>query len=464
MTQPNIIFVLTDQQRWDTCGCYGQALPVTPHLDSMSVSGVRFEHAFTCQPVCGPSRACLQTGRYPSATGNFRNHIALPNGERTLAHRLGEAGYETSYIGKWHLATNLQGKEPYSYIGTPLQEIFLTCAVPPERRGGYEHWLASDSLEDTSHAYDGYMFDTFGKRRNFPAGRYRADVLGDWTLEYLSSRRNEKPFFLFLSFIEPHQQNDHDRYEGPYGSREQWANFTHPGDLSGTTGNWRDSYPDYLGCCHAVDANIGRIRAWLAETGLDRNTLLIFTSDHGCHFKTRNTEYKRSCHEASIRVPLVIEGPGFTGGRVVPELVSLIDLPPTVMQAAGVPVPPSMQGAPLQQLTEGNRRGWQQEVLVQITEDHIGRAIRTPLWKYEVWVPSNHYMSGWARGDSDVYHEHHLYDLTNDPFEQNDLVQDQAYAEVRASLSRILKRRIVEAGEQEPIILPATRNNKIGEI
>ena len=347
LERPNIMIVFTDQQRWDTCGCYGQVLPVTPHLDHMAAAGVRFEHAFTCQPVCGPARACLQTGRYASATGCYRNGIALPPGEQTLAHRLGAAGYDTAYIGKWHLASNLfDNDEAYSINGTPPEEIFETRAVPPERRGGYAHWLAADVLEYTSHAYDGYLFDTAGNRRDFPAGRYRADVLGDWALEYLSSRRRGRPFFLFLSFIEPHQQNDHDRYEGPHGSSERWANFSVPGDLAGTAGDWRESYPDYLGCCHAVDANLGRLRAWLAETGLDNNTLLIFTSDHGSHFRTRNSEYKRSCHEAGIRVPLVIEGPGFGGGRVVPDLVSLIDLPPTVVRAAGEPAPLSMQGFP----------------------------------------------------------------------------------------------------------------------
>jgi len=191
------------------------------------------------------------------------------------------------------------------------------------------------------------------------------------------------------------------------------------------------------------------------EEGLAENTLLIYTSDHGSHFCTRNPEYKRACHEGCVRVPLVIEGPGFRGGRVVNELVSLLDVPPTMLSAAGVPVASTMQGHALQPLVEGQVDDWAREVFIQITEDHIGRAIRTARWKYEVWVPSEHAFSGWACGESDVYHEYHLYDLVNDPFERNNLVTDPAYGEVRRELAQILKRRMVEAGEREPDIMTA---------
>jgi len=451
--QPNVIMVFSDQQRWDTCGCYGQTLPVTPNLDRMAAAGVRFEHAFTCQPVCGPARSCLQTGRYASATGCYRNGIALPQNEPTLAHWLGDAGYDTAYVGKWHLATNLRNTNSTEEL--PPEESFETRAVPPERRGGYHYWMAADILEYTSHAYDGHVFDTDGNQRDFPPGRYRADALGDWAIEYLAGHQRNQPFFLFLSFIEPHHQNDHNRFEGPHGSAARWGNYAVPGDLVGTKGDWRENYPDYLGCCHAVDANLGRIRSWLAEEGLAENTLLIYTSDHGSHFCTRNPEYKRACHEGCVRVPLVIEGPGFRGGRVVNELVSLLDVPPTMLSAAGVPVASTMQGHALQPLVEGQVDDWAREVFIQITEDHIGRAIRTARWKYEVWVPSEHAFSGWACGESDVYHEYHLYDLVNDPFERNNLVTDPAYGEVRRELAQILKRRMVEAGEREPDIMTA---------
>ena len=449
MAQPNILFFFTDQQRWDTCGCYGQSLPVTPHLDHMAAAGVRFETAITCQPVCGPARACLQTGKYATELGCFRNGIPLPRNEITIAQRLRLAGYETGYIGKWHLAS-------HRLKGADESENFETRAVPPERRGGYDDfWLASDVLEFTSHGYDGHMFDGAGNHRDFPAGRYRADVLTDWTLEYLETRRRELPFFLFLSFIEPHHQNDHECYEGPAGSKERFARYPVPGDLVGTAGDWRENYPDYLGCCNALDANLGRIRAKLVELGLADNTLIVYTSDHGSHFKTRNAEYKRACHDGCVRIPLVLSGPGFRGGTVRPELVSLLDLPATLLAAGGIhPLPACIRGRPLQELVSGTARDWPEDVFIQISEDHVGRALRTARWKYEGAVPADTPWSGWTAAGSERYREAYLYDLAADPHERHNLVADPACGEVRATLATRLRQRMVAASEADPVIEP----------
>ncbi|MHB0937492.1 MAG: sulfatase-like hydrolase/transferase [Armatimonadota bacterium] len=439
MPQPNIIFFFTDQQRWDTCGCYGQPLEITPNLDRMVAEGVRFDLAFTCQPVCGPARSCLQTGKYATETGCFRNNIALPLDERTIAHDLADAGYEVGYLGKWHLAS------------TGNDENFRERAVPPERRGGYtDFWLASDVLEFTSHGYDGHLFNAEMQQVDFTG--YRVDAQTDFALDYLRTRDGQRPFFLFLSYIEPHFQNDHKHFEGPIGSKERFKDFPVPGDLEGTEGDWREEYPDYLGCCAALDVGLGRIRAELQRLGLADNTLIIFTSDHACHFCTRNSEYKRSCHDNSIRVPMVACGPGFTGGKMVDELVSLIDIPPTILAAGGVATPRSMRGRPLQGLADGTARDWPQEVFVQISESQVGRAVRTKRWKYSVRAPG---IPGSERPASDRYVEDFLYDLERDPHERNNLVADPALAGVRAELAATLTRYLVEVEGSAPEILPA---------
>ncbi len=142
-SRPNVLFFFSDQQRWDTCGCYGQQLPITPNLDRIAAEGVRFDLAFTCQPVCGPARACLQTGRYATEVGCPTNNIMLPRGEKTIANWLSDAGYQTGYVGKWHLASQ-------DAPGGP--DDFTTKAVPADRRGGYnDYWMAADVLEFTSH-------------------------------------------------------------------------------------------------------------------------------------------------------------------------------------------------------------------------------------------------------------------------------------------------------------------------
>ncbi len=439
--KPNIVFFFSDQQRWDTAGCYGQKLDVTPHLDRMAAEGVRFEHAFTCQPVCGPARSSIQTGKYAAEIGCFRNNIALPTDERTIAHWISEAGYEVGYIGKWHLAS------------TGEEHNYRTRAVPPERRGGWkDYWLASDVLEFTSHSYDGHMFDADMKRVDFPEGRYRVDCVTDFALEYLRTRDGNKPFFLFISYIEPHHQNDHNRYEGPHGAKERFKDYEVPGDLVGTEGDWRENFPDYLGCCASLDENLGRVRRGLDEFGLAENTLVFYTSDHGSHFRTRNGEYKRACHDACIRVPMVACGPGFGGGRVVKDLVSLIDIAPSLLAAGGVEKPDCMKGRPLQRLVEGRAADWPEEVFLQISEAQVGRAVRTRKWKYSVSAPGKR---GGKDPSSESYVEEFLYDLAQDPHERNNLVREPGLADVRAGLARTLKRRMVEAGEAEPVIEPA---------
>ena len=443
--QPNILFVFSDQQRWDTVGCYGdnmgRVLGLSPNLDAMAAEGVRFEHALTCQPVCGPARSCLQTGLYATETGCWHNDIALPLDAVTLPRLLKPAGYEVGYIGKWHLAST--GSHPDHH----------TTAVPPECRGGYDDfWLASDVLEFTSHSYDGHLFNADMQQVDFPKGRYRVDALTDFAVDYLGKRDKQRPFFLFLSYIEPHHQNDHGHFEGPEGSKERFRDFPVPGDLEGTQGDWRTELPDYLGCCGSLDANLGRLRKTLETLGLAENTVIIYTCDHACHFRTRNNEYKRSCHDNSIRVPLIVSGPGFRGGKTVKELASLIDLPPTILAAGDVAVPGAMKGRPLQALVEGKAEHWPEEVFVQISESQTGRAIRTSRWKYAVRAleEADHPKDGSA----ERYHEDFLYDLEADPHERNNLVSDPAFAPVRAELQERLKRRMLAAGESAPEILP----------
>ena len=437
MSRPNIVFFFVDQQRWDTCGCYGQRLPVTPVLDAMAAEGVRFEHAFTCQPVCGPARAALQSGRYASEVGCNTNHQMLPTDIPTIAKLLTGAGYDTAYIGKWHLA---------SFGPRNGADDFTRSAVPPERRGGYRYWLAADALEHTSHGYDGHMFDGDGNQRDFPDGRYRADAQTDWALEYLDSRKaaQDQPFFLMVSYLEPHHQNDHNHYEGPQGSKERWKNFDPPADLIGHDGDWRAEYPDYLGCCNSLDENLGRIRGKLEEMGVAGNTVIIYTSDHGSHFRTRNTEYKRSCHDGCLRVPLVASGPGFAAGTVVSDKpVNLIDVPATILQAAGVEVPEFFRGRPLQQAADGSAKDWPQETFAEISESHVGRCLRTMRYTYEIVL---------TQAGQPHWREAFLYDNLNDPHQQNNLIREPLLAEVRRDLWRRLARIMIANGDQKPCL------------
>lgn len=446
MAPPNILFIFTDQQRFDSMGCYGQSLDVTPNLDNLADEGVKFTNSFTCQPVCGPARSCIQTGLYATQTGCYRNGIALPTSSRTIAKILSDNGYFTGYIGKWHLASN--GLPSYEDIGPQVD--YRKSPIPKERRGGYnDYWLASDLLEFTSHPFEGHLFDKDMNKVEF--NKYRVDALTDFALNFLDTYAENQPFFLFLSYLEPHHQNDYKRFVGPKYSSEKFAEYHIPPDLEGKDGDWKKNYPDYLGCCHSIDRNFYRIYENLKELGLMKNTIIFYTSDHGCHFKTRNREYKRSCHESSIRVPLIIKGGSFQGGRQVDELVSLIDLAPTILSCAGVSVPDYMEGKPLQYLLESDHNNWSDEVFVQISESQIGRAIRTKKWKFSVKDPDKH---GFLYSKSKTYREDCLYDLQEDPYELNNLVDDERYKDIKKELTEKLLEYIYHVEKEKPEVFP----------
>ena len=441
----NIVFYFTDQQRWDTCGCFGQPLDITPNLDALAREGVKFDNAFTPQPVCGPCRAMFQTGRWPTEMGCFRNDTMLPSGVKTLADYLEEAGYETAYVGKWHLASDSARGIDHT-----------AAAVPRALRGGYTgFWRTADVLEFTSHGYDGFVFDEDGKRVEFQG--YRADRINDMALEFLDGYAGEKPFFLTISQIEPHHQNDRGHYEGPKGSKERFKNFVLPGDLAALKGNAAEEYPDYLGQCASLDENLGRLMDKLRERGLYEDTVILYASDHGSHFKTRNRDghlsggddYKRTCHDAALHVPLVIAGGPFTGGKTVKALVSTASLPKTILALAGAAVGDAMIGENLLDVVENRNPDRPNEVFAQISESRVGRCIRTERYTYSVYAPG---ADGFAVPAADIYADDFLYDLERDPWQLNNLISDPAYAPVKADLRKRLLDQIERAEGVRPVI------------
>ena len=445
----NIIFYFTDQQRWDTCGCFGQPLDITPNLDALAREGVKFDNAFSPQPVCGPCRALFQTGKYPTETGCFRNNIMLPAGVKTLGQYIEEAGYETAYIGKWHLASDGELEKP------PAIDHTVT-AIPRELRGGYTgFWRAADVLEFTSHGYDGFVFDENDQRVDFKG--YRADCINDMALEFFDQYDGKKPFFMTISQIEPHHQNDRKHYEGPEGSKERFKDFVLPEDLKVLGGNAAEEYPDYLGQCASLDENLGRLVAKLKEKGLYENTVIIFASDHGSHFLTRNRDshlngyddYKRSCHDAALHVPLVIAGGPFKGGAAVEELVSTASLPKTILALAGVDVGEAMIGENLLDVVEKKEDNRPNEVFAQISESRVGRCIRTARYTYSVYAPG---VNGGEKAAADVYADDFLYDMEKDPHQLNNVVANPAYVQVKKELRERLLDWIERAEGTRPLI------------
>ncbi len=442
-SRPNIVLVISDQFRWDCIGAMGlNPMNLTPNLDQMAARGVLFRNAIANQPVCAPARASMFTGQYPSKHGVWRNAFGLAENAVTLASVMKQAGYSTNYIGKWHLARP-EGATAAETRG----------AVKAGHRGGFaDLWLAANALELTSHAYEGDLFDNDDKPVHF-AGRYRADFMTDRAQAFLRSPAAKSPFLLTLSYLEVHHQNDKDTFDPPKEFAGRYPNPFIPPDLRPLPGSWPSQIADYFACVAKMDEIMGTLRKTLVETGNDKNTIVMFTSDHGNHFRTRNAEYKRSPHESSIHIPLIVEGPGFNRGIEVNELVSQVDFAPTLLAAAGLPVPATMQGHNFLPLLDRRTEGWRNEVYFEMSEFITGRGLRTPQYTYAAAAPR---VPGWQAVPSvEKYVEYMLYDLNADPSQHVNLAGRVPYQKTAAELRQRLLARMSEASGERATIDPA---------
>ncbi|GAA0681834.1 sulfatase [Natronoarchaeum mannanilyticum] len=437
-TPPNVIVVLTDQQRWDTLGAYRNPMDLTPTLDELAREGTLVEQAISPQPLCGPFRAALQTGKYATETGVWQSAIPLGEDEETLADLFSSAGYDVGYVGNWHLASTFD--DP----------------VPPEQRGGYDDfWLAADVPEFTTRPHEGQLFDANGNVVSYED--YRVDAFTDFAIEGIEEL--SEPFFLVVGYVEPHDQNDMWTFVAPDGYADRRSKNPYvPDDLTDRPGEWHQELPDYYGIVERIDEQIDYLLGELSERGLRDRTLLAYTSDHGCHFRTRPGEHKRTPHESAVRVPLVLSGPGFTDGHDVQSVRSLLDLPPTLLDVAGIDIPDYMRGDSLVPVARGGTADDGGEAFVQVSESQVGRALRTDRWKYAVAAPS---MTGWRGGNadqsSDTYVERYLYDLWKDPGETVNLAGRPDYRDAADELRERLLEYIADVEDEQPTIKPLDR-------
>lgn len=438
--RPNILIYHSDQFRSDfICAAGKNPMDFTPNLDAMYQQGTVFENFITNQPLCAPSRACLWTGRYATANGVWKNNAPMNPSTTTLATEVTKAGYSANYIGKWHLSA----KGP---------------AVPAEYRGGFTGlWQAANAPEISTTPYSGEFWNNDNKPLKYD-NTYRVDFLTRLAQDFLKQKHN-KPFLLVLSQLEPHQQNG-EGFVPPKGYEAKFRNPYAPPDLTMFPGDWQHELANYYGDCKAIDESFGRILATLKEQNLDNNTIVIFMSDHGCHFRTRNNEYKRSPHESSIHVPLMIQGPGFNNSRIIPELISMIDITPSLLSLLGLPIPSSVQGRSVMPLLNdpAARAQWRNEVLVQISESEVARALRTDEWTYVALSPQSN--PGRDPG-STHYQDYQLYNNRADPAQLFNLtgrsgaehyLGDRSIREITTQLRQRLIALMVEAGEQAPQI------------
>ena len=381
--RPNFLFILTDQQRFDTLGCAGNVIAHTPNLDRLAKAGVRFSNCYAAQAVCSPSRASILSGLFPTshlvqdniydiddttASSSYNMRILWPG-------LLQAAGYHTAWIGKWHLGD----KGPACF-----NEYYGFNSLQP-------HWL--------------------GKPQK---SKYRVELEADQAIDFL--QRNRKgPFALCLSHYPPHS---------PY---------TAPNRFAALYENMPLFFQMYYGAVSTIDWNMGRVLAKLDELGLAENTVIIFTSDHGDHFGMRpGGANKRGAYDECAHVPLIVSAPRLIRSNLVRnELTSNVDLMPTILEMAGIDPPKERHGVSLLPLLKGQRPSWRSAVCIQNRESVQNkepgivnsRAVRARDWKF---------LMRDALSDR-ALDLRELYDLRADPFEL-----DSIYGKEKADVVRKL--------------------------
>lgn len=412
---PNIIILLPDQLRAHSLGCMGNSDVITPNIDRLASEGILLRNTFSNTPVSCPARAILLTGKYAHQNGMVANDLRLRESETTLAEILASAGYTTGYIGKWHLDGG------WRYPGF----------IPPgDRRQGFEYWAANECSHN--HFNNTYFRD---EPTPLPLGKYETEAWTDIAIQYLKTHSSgTRPFFLMVSYGPPH-----DPYKAPpnYEILYDSASLTmRPNWVSGLQNGSRKDIASYYASITAIDDQVGRLMYALEELDLDKNTILIFISDHGDQLGSQGAFFKRQPWEESVHVPGIVKYPEkIKPGQETDALISLVDFAPTILGLCGLKPGKDMQGSDLSDFIVGKSRKTPASSFFQIfgpAEAPAGwRGIRTKQYMYARFADKP-----WV-----------LYDMTVDPYQMNNLVDDPASEKMLSMLDKMLLKKMRQTGD-----------------
>lgn len=434
----NIIYILLDDQRYDAMGFLkGQSFLETPNMDSIARNGIYLPNAYVTTALCSPSRASILTGQYAHRHRVVDNDSPLPPNLTFFPQYLQKTGYETAFIGKWHMGGLIDYPQP-----------------------GFNHWVSFVGQGHYLPHKDGLNIN--GKK--VPQKGYITDELNDYALDWLKGRTAEKPFLMYLShkavhaefipaerhkgkfeketFVEPKTQNPANVSGAPRWVRDQrnsWHGVDFPyqgeqGDL-----DIGDFYKRYAETLLAVDEGIGQIIALLKQKGLYENTLIAVMGDNGFAFGEHGLIDKRTAYEESMRVPLVIQLPAlFKPGTRVEQVVANIDIAPTFLELAGLKSPLNMDGKSYLPLLKGSKISWRDNLLYEY------------YWEYAFpHTPTIHAL----RGDRYKYINYYglwdineLYDMKTDPLESRNLISSPEHRPIVNQMREQLFKTMEETG------------------
>lgn len=479
-SRPNIVIILTDDHAVQTIGAYGSKYGATPNLDRLAKEGALFNRAFVANSICGPSRAVLLTGKYSHTNGMRDNHDTFDASQNVFPARLKQAGFQTAWIGKWHLVSYPQGFDYWNIL--PGQGQYYNPALI--------------SMKGDTTRQEGYA----------------TDVITDLTIDWLDKRDESKPFFVVVGEKAPHRtwmpdiadlgkfdhinfplpKNFYDRYENRIAAgmqdmsiektmklgydlkmksdpdklasaflarmnpeqRKKWnayydqveADFLKKNLTGNALTEWKYQryMRDYYSTTLSLDRNIGKILAYLDKNKLTNSTLVVYTSDQGFYMGEHGWFDKRFMYEESMRTPLIIRYPGvIKPGTVSNQLVSNVDFAPTFLEAAGIGIPKEIQGISMMPLLKDPKAVIRKSVYYHFYEfpgehsvlKHFG--IRTSRYKLIRFYDHKNF---WE-----------LYDLQKDPAEMKNLYGQKKYAAITLDLKKQLKQLCIGNKDDEAL-------------
>ena len=438
----NVVFILSDDHRYDAMSFMGHPLAKTPHMDAMAKEGAHLKNAFVTTSLCSPSRASILTGLYTFRHRVIDNQRAVPDGTLFFPQYLQKAGYRTGFIGKWHMGR-----------------------ASDEPRAGFDYWVSFKGQGVYYPPNDRYTLNDNGKR--VPQDGYITTFLTRHAIKFLQQqKKSDKPFFLYLSHKAVHGPfTPEPKYKGttskipfvlPESSellkdnllnRPRWLldqrNSWHGMDFPLHTGSTvEELYKSYCEALSSVDDSIGAVMDQLKAMGIYDDTLVIYMGDNGYMFGEHGLIDKRVAYETSSRVPMLMQCPDLVkGGTVVEQVVANIDIAPTVMDAMGLKKPPHMDGRSFLPLAQGEEIPWRDYFLyVYYWEQNYPQtpthfSLRGDKYKYTT------YYGLW---DTDE-----LFDIQADPMEQNNLAHDPAFQRIKKQMQDRLYAMMDELGGME---------------
>ena len=476
--RPNIVFIMSDQQRQDTLACYGADWMQVPNLNALARQSFVFENAYVAQPVCTPARATIMTGLYPHTAGPIVNQIQLPADTPVIAEMVSDDYYK-GYMGKWHLGNDLVPQHGF-YLWKSTEDGHRF--TKPEQRylvSDYNSYLVERGYKPDRQR-DGVGIFSSDSHYDMPEEHQMASYLGDSAAEFIEQNK-DRPFILYVSTFEPHSP-----YHGPFMDMYDPASlpvgpaflqnpdsaslvnrvrakyflqfmtdgidqtqddyitrYAAPREDVTTELGWRTLRAHYMANVTLVDRMVGKITSALEAAGIADNTVVVFTSEHGDMMGDHGMLEKRSFFEEASRVPLLIRVPWLSREqKVIQGSVGHIDLVPTLLDLIAQDIPDALQGKSLQSVMKGESDLSENDVFVQwngtsdeipdrfLGSAEINRMLALP-WRSV--VTPDRWKLNLCAGD-----QCELYDLNSDPHEMSNLFDDPAQADrIRDMAARI---------------------------